>query len=152
MKIEILSKTEAETKKIGALIAREIISRNKTVFISLRGDLGSGKTTFVKGLARELKIKEDVTSPTFLIYKKYQGEAKLYHFDAYRINEGDLENLRFKDILKKENSIIVVEWSENIKKSLPKKRIDIAFSFVSPKERKLIVEDNSGIISGSFSL
>ncbi len=151
MKKEILSRKETETKKIGALMAREIINYNKTVFISLKGNLGSGKTTFVKGLAREIKVKEDVTSPTFLIYKKYQGEVELYHFDAYRINEKDLDNLRFKEILEKEKVIIVVEWSENIKKNLPKKRISITFSFVSPKERKLIVEDNSGIISDSFS-
>lgn len=149
MKIEIKSKSPTETKRIGRLLAKKILKNSKRAFVSLRGNLGSGKTTFVKGFAKGMGIGEEVTSPTFLIYKKYKGEKELYHFDAYRIKEKDLDILNFKNILKEEN-IVIVEWSENIIKRIPKKRITVSFSFISPKKRRLIVEDNSGIMDGSF--
>ncbi len=149
MKLEIKSKSPTETKRIGRLLAKKILKANKRAFVSLRGNLGSGKTTFVKGFAKGMGISEEVTSPTFLIYKKYKGKKELYHFDAYRIKEKDLDILNFKNILEEEN-IVIVEWSENIVKRIPKKRITVSFSFISPKERKLIVEDNSGIMEGSF--
>jgi len=150
MKIEITSKSEAETKKIGVLLGKEFVKTEKRVFISLEGDLGSGKTTLMKGIAKGVGIKEEITSPTFLIYKKYEGVKDLYHFDAYRINNKDLPLLRFDEILEKDGVVIAVEWGKNIK--TPFKKISIRFLFVSPKERKLIVRDNSGIIKDSFLL
>ncbi len=150
MKIEITSKSEAETKKIGVLLGKEFIKTEKRVFVSLEGDLGSGKTTLMKGIAKGIGIKEEITSPTFLIYKKYEGIKDLYHFDAYRINDKDLPLLRFDEILEKNGVVIAVEWGKNI--STPFKKISIKFLLISPKERKLIVRDNSGIIRDSFLL
>jgi tRNA threonylcarbamoyladenosine biosynthesis protein TsaE len=150
MKKEIISKSEAETKKIGLLLGKEFLKTEKRVFIALEGNLGTGKTTLMKGIAKGLKIKEEITSPTFLIYKKYKGIKDLYHFDAYRISDKDLPLLRFREILEKENTVIAVEWAEKI--TVPIKKITISFLSISPKERKLIVRDNSGIISDSFLL
>lgn len=150
MKIEITSKSEAETKKIGVLLGKEFIKTEKRIFVSLEGDLGSGKTTLMKGIAKGIGIKEEITSPTFLIYKKYEGIKDLYHFDAYRINDKDLPLLRFDEILEKNGVVIAVEWGKNI--STPFKKISIKFLLISPKERKLIVRDNSGIIRDSFLL
>jgi tRNA threonylcarbamoyladenosine biosynthesis protein TsaE len=149
MKIEIISNSPRETRKIGALLAKEVLRGKRKVFIAMTGGLGSGKTTFVKGFIKKIGIEEDVTSPTFLIYKKYQGRRDVYHFDAYRIKDKDLSLLGFEEILKKDYAVIVVEWSENIKKSIPQEKIKISFFVQSPKERKLIVEDNSGIITNS---
>ncbi len=150
MKIEIKSKSGTETKRIGALLGKEFVKTEKSVFISLEGDLGSGKTTLMKGIAKGIGIKEEITSPTFLIYKKYKGIKDLYHFDAYRINDKDLPLLRFDEILEEKGVIIAVEWGKNI--STPFKKISIKFLFISPKERKVIVRDNSGIIKDSFLL
>jgi tRNA threonylcarbamoyladenosine biosynthesis protein TsaE len=150
MKIEIISKSEAETKKVGLLLGKELLKAKRSVFVALEGDLGTGKTTLMKGIAKGLKIKEEITSPTFLIYKKYQGVKDLYHFDAYRISNKDLPLLKFDEILKEKNIVIAVEWAENI--TVPIKRITVKLFSISPKERKLIVRDNSGIINDSFLL
>ncbi len=150
MKIEIISKSEAETKKIGLLLGKEFLKTKRRVFVALEGNLGTGKTTLMKGIAKGLKIKEEITSPTFLIYKKYKGAKDLYHFDAYRISNKDLSLLRFDEILKEENAVVAVEWAKNI--TVPFKKITVKLLSISPKERKLIVRDNSGIINDSFLL
>lgn len=148
MKIEVISNSEKETKRTGMLLGKEFLKAKKNVFIALEGDLGSGKTTLMKGIAKGLKIREEVTSPTFLIYKKYEGIKDLYHFDAYRISNKDLALLKFEEILEKKDIVVAVEWAKNI--TLPTKKITVKLLFISPKQRKLIVRDNSGIIKDSF--
>jgi tRNA threonylcarbamoyladenosine biosynthesis protein TsaE len=152
MKSEILSSSLKETKAVGKKIGELFRKNEGVVFLALYGDLGSGKTTFLQGLAKGLGVRESVNSPTFLIYKRYQikKDFSFYHFDAYRITEKDLKILNFSDIIQKKRAVIAVEWSENIEKELPDKKIKIVFSFVSPNERKLIVEDNSGIITDKY--
>ncbi len=149
MKREILSSSLSKTKKVGRIIGEEILKKDKNVFIALYGDLGSGKTSFLQGLAKGLGVSDNIVSPTFLICKKYKTKKNnnFYHLDVYRITDKDLTVLNFKDIIDEEKGVVAVEWSENIEKSIPKKKIKIEFSFLSPKERRLIVEDNSGIIT-----
>lgn len=80
--------------------------------ILLNGDLGAGKTTFTKGLAKELGIKEEIVSPTFIMMREYEGRIKLYHFDLYRVsNEEELEELGLKEYLY-DNGICVIEWNK----------------------------------------
>ncbi len=148
----MLSESTKETKKIGEKLGKEILLKKEIVFLSLEGDLGSGKTTFVKGLAKGLGVDDEIVSPTFLIYKRYSAKNNktLYHFDAYRISEKDLPLLGFEEIIKENKNIIVVEWGENIRKSIPEKSVKIIFSFVDNNKRKLIVENNNDIIIGSF--
>ncbi|MCC5834857.1 MAG: tRNA (adenosine(37)-N6)-threonylcarbamoyltransferase complex ATPase subunit type 1 TsaE [Opitutales bacterium] len=82
--------------------------------LALRGDLGAGKTTFVRGLARGLGIAETPTSPTYNIYASYSGNRQLLHMDAYRLNSGDdVEDLMLEDFLRSP-WLIVVEWPEKI--------------------------------------
>ena len=81
--------------------------------ICLDGELGSGKTLFVKGFAKSLGIEENITSPTFNIVKEYQtGEMPLYHMDVYRLEDGD-ESIGFDDYFKSEG-ICIIEWAEII--------------------------------------
>ncbi len=112
-----------------------------SLLICLKGDLGEGKTTFTQGVAEALKIKESVTSPTFLIMKKYQpprGKYTLYHFDCYRVeNAQEILDLGWKEINKEKNNIILVEWAEKIKSILPKDSIWIKFGFVDEKIRRI---------------
>ncbi|EKD49150.1 MAG: hypothetical protein ACD_63C00254G0007 [uncultured bacterium] len=113
--------------------------RNGSV-ICLEGDLGGGKTTFVKGLAKGLGIKEDITSPTFVIFKKFKIKDKnfLYHFDLYRLSDPkEVLNLGFEEILRDKNSIVVIEWADRIRKILPKESIDVKFEFVGENVRRI---------------
>ena len=93
--------------------------------IELIGDVGVGKTTFVKGLAKGLGIKEPVSSPSFTISKSYAcpDGRTLIHYDFYRLNEPGLMSDELKESLGNENNIIVIEWSDSVKNILPEKRI-----------------------------
>ncbi len=141
----LISKSEKETREFGEKLAKKI---SPPSIICLYGDLGGGKTTFVKGLAKGLKIKEKITSPTFIILRKYRGKKgkksiNFYHIDLYRTKEFELSNLGVEEILNEPNSIIAIEWAEKIKKFLPKKRIEIEFKFIDENTRKIIIKNVS---------
>jgi len=144
---EIITKTAQETKKIGQDLAEKIAKSqskdNQALVIGLEGELGSGKTTFIQGLAQGLDVEEAITSPTFVILKMIelkQGKWEyFYHIDCYRINNpGDLLDLDFKEIINQSN-IVVVEWAERIKEILPKNTKWIRFEYLSQNERKIIL-------------
>jgi len=127
----------AETKKLGQRLAKEILKTRaeQAVVLALKGDLGSGKTTFLQGFAKGLGIKEKITSPTFVILKRFND---FYHFDCYRINEPEeILELGFKKIIANPENIIAIEWPERIKEILPKNIIKIKFEFISPVARKI---------------
>ncbi len=112
----ICSNTATETEAIAAALAKEIPA---DAVLALHGDLGAGKTTFVRGLARAWGIKEAVTSPTFNLYTIYQGARQLIHLDAYRLESGaDLDALMIEDLLKSP-WCFAVEWPERIPDALP---------------------------------
>ncbi len=104
--------------------------------ICLDGDLGSGKTVFVKALASAMGIDE-VTSPTFNIIKEYVGELPLYHMDVYRV-DGRVENLGLTEYFDK-GGVTVIEWSEMIKEYLPKERLDIRFKIIDENTRVIVM-------------
>lgn len=114
----------------------ELISKNITggQIFGLIGPLGSGKTTFVKSLAKKLKVKSHVTSPTFVLmnrykFKKLNKNLWLYHLDIYRLkNFKDVEALGIKEIWHNKDNVVVIEWADKIKKYLPKKTKKIYFS------------------------
>ena len=146
-----LSNSPGETKKIGKKAGREILKKEGPFVISLKGNLGGGKTTFVKGLAQSLGVREEIVSPTFVILKRYMGEKGrvLYHIDAYRVEKEDLLNLGLEEFLKDIDSVVVIEWGDKVEKILPKDRTEVVFEFKSPRERQLIVTSKDGIMTGS---
>ena len=95
--------------------------------IELIGDVGSGKTTFVRGLAQGLGIKEPVTSPSFTISKSYalKNGGFLVHYDFYRLNDPGIMVEDFQENLKDPKNIVVIEWGESIKNLLPKNHTTI---------------------------
>ena len=104
--------------------------------ICLDGELGSGKTVFVKGFAKALGIEDNITSPTFTLIKEYlNGELPLYHMDVYRIEDGD-DSVGFKDYYNK-GGVTIIEWSDIIKDKLPAERLEIKFKFVDENTRVL---------------
>lgn len=114
---KIISHSLNQTMEIGESLAKDC--RGGEVF-AFFGGLGMGKTAFIKGLAKGLGISADVTSPTFALVNEYKSEKfTLYHFDMYRINTWeDLYSTGYFDYLETD-SILAVEWSENIENALP---------------------------------
>ncbi len=145
--IEIITKSAEETKKIGFALTETLkrpIILKQALIIALEGDLGSGKTTFIQGLAKGLKIKESVLSPTFLILKQFPISLKkfndFYHIDAYRLkNPEELWELGFKDLLNNPGNLIVIEWADKIKKILPKHILKIKFFNLGENQRKILI-------------
>lgn len=119
MKEIYISKSTEETERIGSTFANSIDTK-KPVFVAMFGDLGVGKTAFVRGVASVLAPDARVKSPTFTVVNEYRGgKIPLYHLDVYRIeDEDDLYSVGFYDYLQK--GICIVEWSENILDSVPK--------------------------------
>lgn len=117
--------------------------------VALHGDLGGGKTTFTKGLAEALKVEETITSPTFVMLKKYDGyvdhqKIELVHIDAYRAETlDDIKSVGIEDFLNRRDVILVVEWAEKIHDILPQKIIDINFKFVNENTREIEMEDEN---------
>jgi len=112
--------------------------------ICLDGELGSGKTIFVKGFARALGIEENITSPTFNLVKEYQaGEMPLYHMDVYRFdNDGDASI--FQEYYNK-GGVTIIEWAEIIKNYLPEERLDIKFKIIDENTRVLIITPHGSV-------
>ena len=147
---EIITASALETQKVGQILAEEIIKSGvgsrQALTIALQGDLGSGKTTFIQGLAKGLKIKDKVTSPTFVILRRHNIQHQisnikhLYHLDCYRIRVKDLAGLDFREIIKNPQNMIVIEWAERIKKSLPSNLLWIKFAYLNKHKRKILIK------------
>lgn len=120
----------------------EKLAQNLTpgTLIALEGDLGAGKTTFTKGLARGLEIKRTVNSPTFTIIKEYSGRLPLYHMDVYRVKDA-FEDLGFDEYFEGEG-VTVVEWAHLINEQLPTERLTIYLYHENQDERKIVLVPN----------
>ncbi len=104
--------------------------------VLLRGEMGAGKTVFVKGLARGLGIDEEITSPTYAYMNEYGG--KLYHYDCYRLTDGaQAEALGLTDYFYA-GGICVIEWSENIRSVLPEHCKVVQINKLSEREREIV--------------
>jgi len=143
-----LSISPFQTKKMGKKVAREILEsslQKRAVVIGLVGDLGGGKTTFLKGFARELGIKQRILSPTFIIMRRFQLNNltikqfnNFYHIDCYRIKKPkEILDLGFKEIISNPRNIVCIEWADKIKKILPKGTLLLKFSFEGKNKRRI---------------
>jgi tRNA threonylcarbamoyladenosine biosynthesis protein TsaE len=146
------AKAKDVVKAITTHSAEETIAFGRTLFelltppklVLLRGDLGAGKTTLVKGIAAafEAAAEEDVTSPTFTLVHEYRGpQANLYHIDLYRIDTPrELETLGLDD-LRSENSILLIEWGEKFPRLLRERDVEIALERESESMRRIKISD-----------
>ena len=121
-----------ETEAFAASLAELLEPRD---LLTLEGDLGAGKTTFTKGLAKGLGIQRMVNSPTFTILKQYSGRLELNHFDVYRLENSD-EDIGFDEFFSSE-AVSVVEWARFIEEYLPTERLEIIITRQSEQERKI---------------
>mgnify|MGYP003305021584 CR=1 FL=1 len=118
-----ITKCAEQTEEVGASLARELDTRGVArAFIAMRGEMGVGKTAFVRGFASYFDIA-GVKSPTYTVVNEHRGRKNLYHFDMYRIeDEDDLYSIGFYDYADR-NGICMVEWSENIELALPEDKL-----------------------------
>lgn len=127
-----------QTQDLAKKLAKKI---HPGSIISLIGDLGTGKTTFTKGFARQIGIKDHVTSPTFKLISEYQSpNYKLYHIDAYRMDgPEDFLNIGGEEYLTSKDSITIIEWGDLLHELLPSRTITINFKRIKyPKELRKI--------------
>lgn len=130
-----ISNSPSETMKLAEMLAQRL--KRKDV-LTLEGDLGAGKTTFTKGLAKGLGIKRNINSPTFTIIKEYQGEIPLYHMDVYRL-EGSTEDLGFEEYFDGDG-VTVVEWAHLIEDQLPNELLSIHLYHQGDSNRRIILQ------------
>ena len=131
------TRNEAETEELGARLAKSI---DGGAVIAMYGDLGAGKTAFVRGMARGMGLDCRVSSPTFTIVNEYLGERELIHFDMYRLSSGDeLFDIGWEDYLSR-GAVCAVEWSENVEDAFYGDEIKLRIEKLSDTERKITIE------------
>ena len=149
--MEKVTRSAEQTQKLAAEFAKKLKGGE---VLCLYGDLGSGKTTFVQGLAKGLGIKKRILSPTFVLMRSYNisglenwriselaKDAYLYHIDLYRIGSAkETEMLGLQEILDDPQNIVAIEWAEKIKDILPSKRIEVYFEHIDENTRRIRIQ------------
>ena len=129
--------SESETEDLGARFAEKLPAG---AVIALYGDLGCGKTAFVRGMARGMGLDVAVTSPTFTIVNEYEGPRPLFHFDMYRLSSADeLFDIGWEDYLAR-GGVCAVEWSENVPGAFEGDEIAVRFEKTGDNDRKITIE------------
>ena len=132
-----ITHSESETEALGAEIARKLPDGSVIAFY---GELGSGKTAFVRGMARGMGIDALVNSPTFTIVNEYVGPRSLFHFDMYRLSSADeLYDIGWEDYLAR-GGVCAVEWSENVEGAFEGDEIVVSFRKLDENTREITVE------------
>lgn len=134
-----LTKSSEETIELGRKIGKLLKPGD---IIAMSGTLAAGKTTITKGIAESLGVKDNITSPTFCLISEYEGEKMpLYHMDVYRLDgEDDFLNLGVEEMLYG-NGVCIIEWSEKVKKVLPKKTIYMNITPNPDSSRSINIEN-----------
>lgn len=135
--MKILTNSPEETEKVGEELAGHLHAGD---VVAMHGDLGAGKTAFVRGLARGLGITSRVTSPTFTIVNEYPGKIPLFHFDMYRLGGPDeLYEIGWEDYLDR-GGICVCEWSEVAPGAFPDYTINLTITKTGDDTREIIID------------
>ncbi len=138
---EYYSSSEAETEALGARLAQTLPGGS---VVAMYGDLGAGKTAFVRGMARGMGLRCRVSSPTFTIVNEYLGERELIHFDMYRIRGADeLFDIGWEDYLGR-GAVCAVEWSENVEDAFFGDEIVVRIEKLGDTRRKITIEGAEG--------
>ena len=140
----MITRSEKETFQLGEKMAKGLKGGE---VIALVGNLGAGKTIFIKGLAKGLGVKQTITSPTFVLMKIYPVRSSsiryLCHVDVYRLTRGqDLVDIGLNDWLGQKDVVTVIEWANQVKEILPRKRIEVKINFGRKENiRKIEIKD-----------
>lgn len=138
MQKEIIINSSDEMIALGEKIG---LNSFPNMLITMQGDLGAGKTTMTKGIAKGLGVIGVVNSPTFTIMKIYQGRLTLFHLDVYRI-ENPLDDFELEEYFE-DGGVCVIEWANQVSSLLPKDRMNIQILDLGNNQRKVIIESNN---------
>ena len=135
--LKTLTHNEQETEAFGRFLSDQIHSGS---VLCLYGELGAGKTAFVRGLAEGLGIQDPITSPTFTIIHEYDTNPPLFHLDAYRLSNGEeLLEIGFEEYLGM-NGIVVLEWADLVEDALPAHRLNVTITGSGEDPRTAVLE------------
>jgi len=135
-RIQIDSLSAEETRKLGEIIGKGI---STGLFVAMTGELGSGKTVFVQGLAAGLDVPGDayVTSPTYTLINEYPARIRLVHCDLYRLDpDSDFEDIGIRELFTG-SEVVAVEWAERLGNDLPSDRLEARFEIVNDDVRRI---------------
>jgi len=139
---EFITNSAEETIELGKKLAAELRTPK---LVLLRGDLGAGKTTMVKGIAEafDAASQDDVTSPTFTLIHEYRGpEVSVYHIDLYRIETiRELETLGLDELIGDERNVVLIEWGEKFPKLVKERDVEIAIERMGAESRRIKISD-----------
>ena len=140
----MIIRDESEMLMLGEKIGRELkseITSGKSIVIEMIGDVGTGKTTLTRGMARGLGVKEAVTSPSFTLSKRYEFPGgSLIHYDFYRLDEPGILVETLEETISEPGAVTVIEWGESVKGILPEKHkvIEISYNEDGTREVKIL--------------
>jgi tRNA threonylcarbamoyladenosine biosynthesis protein TsaE len=133
--LALATSSPEETRAVGRSVAAYLGPRD---VVSLTGDLGAGKTTFVQGAADALKVTEPVLSPTFTLVRRYKGVLPVYHLDVYRLERmQDVLDIGLEEILD-EGAVVFIEWGDAIDPLLPPEQLQVALTLPTEGDRRLL--------------
>ena len=134
---EFISHSQLETEEVGRKLAEKLPGGS---VVAMYGDLGAGKTAFVRGMAKGLGLSCRVSSPTFTIVNEYLGERELIHFDMYRLSSADeLFDIGWEDYLSR-GAVCAVEWSENVQDAFFGDEVVVRIEKLNDTDRKITIE------------
>lgn len=138
--MEFITHSTAETEALGVRLGERVLASGKTFFIAMYGDLGAGKTVFVRGLSSVLSPGSRVKSPTYTLVNEYRkGKVPLFHFDLYRIADtSELDGFGFDEYVAGGNCI--AEWSENLGDLLPADAVTVRIEKRGENERCIVID------------
>lgn len=136
--LTIISPTPQETERIGSLLGTLLIPGD---VIALAGELGSGKTTLVRGLAQGMGFSgEEVASPSFTLVNEYDGPLPLFHIDLYRLgNIGELHEIGYEEYIS-ESGVAVIEWADRVRDAIPHESLWITLQYQSEESREIVMQ------------
>ena len=134
---EFISHSQLETEEMGQKLAEKLPGGS---VVAMYGDLGAGKTAFVRGMAKGMGLSCRVSSPTFTIVNEYLGERELIHFDMYRLSSAEeLFDIGWEDYLSR-NAVCAVEWSENVQDAFFGDEVVVRIEKLNDTDRKITIE------------
>jgi len=139
MNEKYVTNSSQETQRLGENFAKSLSLGD---FVAFYGNLGSGKTTFIQGLAKGLGITRRIISPTFIIARHYEiKNGSFYHVDLYRMeSKRDFLSIGLDQIIDDKTNIIALEWAEKMGEMLPKKRIEVRCEYLEKDKRRISIK------------
>ena len=146
-----VSRSPRETQRFAGTLIHALVARGRgPIILALSGNLGSGKTTFLQGLARALGVREKVKSPTFVLAQWYELDKRLrpfrhfVHVDVYRLGSPrEAAHFGLRDLLRDRDAIIAIEWADRVRTLIPKNAVRISFRHGKRPHERVIRFPNS---------